>query len=1612
MEEARLVALLAELTGSLTTLNPDDVDSLQRVRYLVANALQSGQTEAVADARFAIMPRLDEVAVAELEEIRKVATDVASSEPDNSLRVYRRTWPALVDHQPRSVPVWASGWAPVESIGPFESPAGQLVWFDIRKTGRAVVVVDRSGRLHLTLPYSTPVDVFFQTQRLDISAGSAWFSASAFAPLAPEGSRVGVRIVSGTVDFSRLAGVVGTRVVVEAGTVITLRLQLAPDESPQRSRYGGDSRALESSPVTEVTIALDVERGARLHQVGSAALDVFGSRLNFRGSMTAAPRYDAELNRLWFPMSCDRDRLSIAESHSQAMSVAGEAMILEAGWTVPVTPASTGGPNLSMQIPSTAGSAGALGLVLASGLDADGEALPTLARLASTTLLARPGQLSICTTFAASNLMWPLELWDHQPNGQRSQLQLRSQRTGAMYLDSTTAADGAEAWIISPLECTASVDRPLAASGDRVPFYSESASLEVVHAAGQRRIHVFADGDYPRDPISGVHQSLRPLSFALSNAFVAATEARTLRVGGVVAEPWHVMRGLFALEFRARFLMHILPDPYAASITREAPRDVLHGGQERGQLGARVRWSETLSPQVRFALSDQSDFRCGIELAPLSDKAHDRAAEATHDRRGADETARPREFPEFLRLHEASTSPDALPAHLRGLNITPEFLRLLDVSTNADLFGVGLVSHSGRPAEFPAHLSGLDLTSPLGNVWVFTLPAFHWEPVYNIPNPDAAPFPDKLESQTDGGPTHFATTEATLVPVAPAPAIDTLLDEYNTESATVEINFTLPFGIAAATSIQRTEEPNPFTRSPGLDSLRPEFQQPNLLGAQQLAVRAPRHRILTEPGAPSPGLPGRAFQIDNCVGDTNILDSGFVDDIFNATFFGTTGAGPALPIVPIQRIDFSGYGATVFSDWRHADVDGSGITQVKFEAMIGRTAREVVQVRSKLYPWGAVVVRTITIERTGSGGVFRRDSGWQAASDARYDVDGIVHSGVLPRLTNIRRIRDTSTVFEHTSSDGLMKLTRVVFDADVQIEGVTLGANNADLVPTRDITGYVQVLPIGQDLSAGQLDSLIAATGPIGGPIDCELNIGQSGLHMRLSRIEVDRTESLGGFPEFVAVARGTAHAGEWTFVRRAAGEHELRRLDANQPIPLIRSNPSGGVAAPYRIADASELHRPSGPVSEYGLLHSSGAQRLLIPQPQVEWGDATLYGGAPMLFADIYALAGGIALFPRPERCHPLPAGSALVITGRGKVRLDVATQPELAPGEFKVGVAECTLSQSATMRIRSRFASNATIRLVIDSDRNPDWECTFGPIAAIGDIGDFDELIQTVGTMSSSSHAAPKLTEPKMVFGGPLAPVQTIISFLTAFGLPFPFDISVTNQTYGFKSGWKYKFPLFGLVEEKIKLGLGLMLELEMVGQWGKESEDAKVIGKEISEHSLISTRGIPKGPDAHNWHFYFEGEAKILGKAISLAEVVKLYMGGVLKVGIGGEEDGKTVITIFGGYAGVVEGDVGVLEVSGGRGYTFGIQHLYGQKKVAIGASSEWNVEAAFLKGLAAVEASFELLTLIHPADDWKFEGKGTIAIDVTLAWALSKTVEVEVDFDETVAKFAFIANTVLR
>jgi len=114
-------------------------------------------------------------------------------------------------------------------------------------------------------------------------------------------------------------------------------------------------------------------------------------------------------------------------------------------------------------------------------------------------------------------------------------------------------------------------------------------------------------------------------------------------------------------------------------------------------------------------------------------------------------------------------------------------------------------------------------------------------------------------------------------------------------------------------------------------------------------------------------------------------------------------------------------------------------------------------------------------------------------------------------------------------------LEPVYFDADVFIENVIQGQTNR-LVPSKKILGFVQVAPTGIPLTPKAFAYLLTyQMGSIGGPVNCIVDIGKNGQHLRVNRIEVSlATDASGTNPVFVAALRGNA-----VFTKRWLMEHD-----------------------------------------------------------------------------------------------------------------------------------------------------------------------------------------------------------------------------------------------------------------------------------------------------------------------------------------------------------------------------------------------------------------------------------------------------------------------------------------
>jgi hypothetical protein len=506
-----------------------------------------------------------------------------------------------------------------------------------------------------------------------------------------------------------------------------------------------------------------------------------------------------------------------------------------------------------------------------------------------------------------------------------------------------------------------------------------------------------------------------------------------------------------------------------------------------------------------------------------------------------------------------------------------------------------------------------------------------------------------------------------------------LVDAYANEKDNITAAYsTLPFGLRTLALLTKSEASQ--QKKPAITSNRPVFD--DLQGGLQLKLVAGSGRNLAEDNL----FRGYTLQTANVLdlagnqtGTTTLGQD--VSRIFNNEFFS------AAPGVPVTRVDISGYGASTFTEWHNRDAEFASTSQVRFDIVTGRTAHEIVQVKSILYPWGIHVVRTITLLRVGSGYVYRVDSGWKAESDGRFDFGFkyvpdkthpdvtakafpySVHPGPLTGLFNVQNIRtavadvlpfftsmdvsnfyvvDTAIDRPVKSAGGeppvAVELQPVYFDADVELESVIQGSVQGR-VPAKKILGFVQIAPRGIPLTPAAFQALLARQlGAIGGPLGCTLDIGKSGQKLRVSSIDVNASVDADGVsPIFVAAARGHVvlpKEGSWSLVSHARGTGDVTPLPDHVTVPLIRVGKlSEDLNAPddalLRIANPLDLLRaPTDETVNLGFLQSTNTQKVLFLTPAfakqaTDTIPGKLLSKTPPLFVDAYRLVGSKAIFP-----------------------------------------------------------------------------------------------------------------------------------------------------------------------------------------------------------------------------------------------------------------------------------------------------------------------------------------------------------------------------------------------
>lgn len=1243
-------------------------------------------------------------------------------------RVFRREAPIASPASALTVPAWARGAEITETVGPLRGSDGRLFWYDFYRIVRLVPVhfagVAQPAFLfhlrELSLRLGELIDFeevlsFFRRNRYTLDRGSVWIRADLLAAGSPATSYVGLKVRGGSLTFAPQVAIQAGRLTIPASGRCAIHMDL---EAPAAPAAGGGVAGRDAADATlDLPALCEIELAnghGTITRVGDAKWTLYGQPVDFSARQNPVPTWEPVLLSVFVPFTVSEPAVVLRAVASPFATPHGRASIERGGWTLPAA-------TIDVANPIAAAGIGGLAVRAREGLTMAWRGLRDgPVTLPSPWVALAPGLILVTDTAATgARARQRLRLWQESSPPGRSTVDLRyGEPSQLLYL---VAATGSE--LITALADTeARFDRPVDVRGTPLPVNTRRSLAAFTYTDAARFAFLY-DQDIlidvlaPRGPASPASGSACAL--AMRNALFTTTPVNSLLLFATLRDDEMVEAGIVMLGMGLYAVLPTLPDPYAANV---GPLD-----RDRGQPDAAARVTQLLVASVTWqkaAADDQpDDVHTAFAFAPVGTQAQSIAmwgaapAVAASSANAVDMPLVGSQAATAMAFSRGSVAPpwDSLFAEF-----AQEQFALLDVSTNADQLGVSFAyfdprrhpEHQGAPFNevygggpaAPANaleVRGLDLSAQGRFVRAFTVPQISWDPILNLTAPQRAGDPPQsmLLFPNDGGPTRLLSDDTAVVPIAPIPVSTHLVDEFASRKfGFTGALFTLPYGLVSFAEFSRENQFDPALGGSKLTLNRPDFEAGRLVGGIQLRADAPQQH------GQSPTFRGCTVQLPN-LHQADGLPTGTgtlgasVSTIFNEEFF-SDGATPVRQLgVPLTRIDFSGYGASLFSHWESPNASIASTSQARFDVFVGRTAHEVIQVRTLLYPWGVHVVRTITLFRASSGFTYRWDSGWQPESDGLFDFryrvkkkavpgPGVdrpspyeVHPGVVRGVFQVRNIRETDALppfitslnkangdsyvdqdnFEQTVDGSTLPEERapgvllqpVYFDGDIEIGGLVAGGMSGR-VPSKGILGYVQLKPRGEPLSAVALrDLLNFQFGSIGAAVECEIDVAGSGQRMRVSRVDVSPSVDAGGAgPIFVVAARGAvvlARGGSWSVVRHDQGSGEVSPLDSNATVPLIRRgrlNPAtrttdAGPGDLFRVANPIDLVRALAPdTRNYGLLQTTGTQKALFRQPSFQQGVDQLLGAAPD-YADAYRLVNTKGIFPNVQDAVSLALGA-----------------------------------------------------------------------------------------------------------------------------------------------------------------------------------------------------------------------------------------------------------------------------------------------------------------------------------------------------------------------------------
>ena len=1342
MPNKDLAALLATLTGQLHTANPEEEQALERLQTGIAEALLRQDPSGITGQEFLFEKSdlfMSANLGGRLEKIDKIVERVQSAiqaEGRQEMQVFVRTVPIRTTQIAGSVTNAAAG-SRVTTVGPIRDRiTGRPIWFDFVKVKKLIPLYVQ-GQAEPAILFNAEFSVrrFTQltgqkpeiTRNFKIIPDTVWILARLFDPAATTGYYAGLRVKGGSLTLSQTPQIIGDKLTIAAGVTATCNLELEQSNafaSDPTSPYGIDARNAQHQLPKAFQFSFQ-NNTKNILAIGNAAWQVYGQKNEFTYGGNQACEYNSVLGRLAIPLVCENPVLVVSNCQSNFCTFRGKTTIQESWWGIPVA-------KINIASPTEADGNGALIALCGPGLFANWVNLQNnRLALLKPFIIGEPGRIGITELKGnASGAQQHFNLWRDERNPFGTTLRLSF--GDAMSFVFNTLAKGDE--VIAGM-CNADVqtDRPVKVDGNAVAIKSKN-SLLIIAVSKLKKLLILLDENMlwdnklPADKIPKV----RPYGLAMHNALFTVTPPNGLVVFAEINNDFtELQEGKIYLYFGLFSYLPTLPDPYAANlgildrqfagkIRTDVTGAVIPGKKESSVsawLIGQVQWEKRPNANDKVSVS----FHFAALQTPLiieKDNIH------PNSQPGITEGGRA-----FLPVFRpAESAPPQPPRALFGgdaralesTRVSWEQMRmddfaLVDVSSKANQMGVAFsynnnvlqraaankyeiqITGENEVQVFPVQMHGLDVVTAGRNAQAFTVPQISWEPVLNttppqcvpgaqIPSPEnpdvlinaAAPFDPPVGwnyYQNDGIPTRIGNLSKNEVALSPIPLSKFLVNTYrNREDGKTYALFNLPFGMLAFSFLSSNK---PANAKENIADIMPVFDE-YVIGGLQLELTGG----VSVNSGDSRLFEGLTFQLHN-INDVAGVAAQYStlahspDIIFSGEFSQITGV-PGRPAVPLERINISGYGASSFSNWENKDALFAQTSQAFFNVAVGRTSREVIQVKSMVYPWGIRVVRTITLFRMGNGYVARVDSGWQAQSDGLFDFRYPVtaqntlkkinhpnpfsfHPGLIKGLYNIRNIREvpkaytTQTQVVYLWNDGgggvpiaaeapknkTAILQGITFDCDVEVDDVVEGGNNNRVV-SKGVTGYVQLAPPAAPIDPDAFKGLMGyEKNTIGGPINCTIKMAGSNQRMRVDRFDMNSSQDENGKFVVAGALRGAVvlpKDGSWTLIQHNRGSGEVTPMPDKLSVPLIckglldpNTNVFPNVVGELqRIAFPNDLLKnPDSSTINFGFLQNMNTQKVLFLTPAFKQGVESLMSKTPPLLADAYRLMNTTGIFP-----------------------------------------------------------------------------------------------------------------------------------------------------------------------------------------------------------------------------------------------------------------------------------------------------------------------------------------------------------------------------------------------